>query len=66
MAGIKLADNAKVIHFSAVDPGRDAMVFTVAGSHGTLDDSLLSAKLTPSTSTRARDGPPAACAASGS
>ncbi|MCY0920467.1 MULTISPECIES: DNA gyrase/topoisomerase IV subunit A [unclassified Streptomyces] len=47
MAGIKLADNAKVIHFSAVDPGRDAMVFTVAGSHGTLDDSLLSAKLTP-------------------
>ncbi|MEU9799344.1 DNA topoisomerase IV subunit A [Streptomyces sp. NPDC051000] len=47
MAGIKLADNAKVIHFSAVDPARDAVVFTVAGSHGTLDDSLLSAKLTP-------------------
>ncbi|MFA7762674.1 DNA gyrase/topoisomerase IV subunit A [Streptomyces sp. NRRL S-448] len=47
MAGIKLADNAKVIHFSAVDPARDAVVFTVAGSHGTLDDSVLSGKLTP-------------------
>ncbi|MFJ4778840.1 DNA topoisomerase (ATP-hydrolyzing) subunit A [Streptomyces sp. NPDC088762] len=47
MAGIKLAENAKVIHFSAVDPARDAMVFTVAGSHGTLDDSVLSGKLTP-------------------
>lgn len=47
MAGIKLADNAKVIHFSAVDPAKDAVVFTVAGSHGTLDDSMLSVKLTP-------------------
>ncbi|MEU9029053.1 DNA topoisomerase IV subunit A [Streptomyces sp. NPDC048383] len=47
MAGIKLADNAKVIHFSAVDPARDAMVFTVAGSQGTLDDSVRSGKLTP-------------------
>ncbi|MBT2467248.1 DNA topoisomerase IV subunit A [Streptomyces sp. ISL-66] len=47
MAGIKLADNAKVIHFSAVDPARDAVVFTVAGSQGTLDDSMLSGKLTP-------------------
>ncbi|KJY47772.1 DNA topoisomerase IV subunit A [Streptomyces sp. NRRL S-444] len=47
MAGIKLAENAKVIHFSAVDPARDALVFTVAGSHGTLDDSMLSGKLTP-------------------
>ncbi|MFD8630929.1 DNA topoisomerase (ATP-hydrolyzing) subunit A [Streptomyces sp. NPDC059533] len=47
MAGIKLSDNAKVIHFSAVDPARDAVVFTVAGSHGTLDDSVLSGKLTP-------------------
>ncbi|MEU9250428.1 DNA topoisomerase IV subunit A [Streptomyces sp. NPDC048270] len=47
MAGVKLAENAKVIHFSAVDPARDAMVFTVAGSHGTLDDSVLSGKLTP-------------------
>ncbi|MFI5638187.1 DNA topoisomerase (ATP-hydrolyzing) subunit A [Streptomyces goshikiensis] len=47
MAGIKLSDNAKVIHFSAVDPARDAFVFTVAGSHGTLDDSVTSGKLTP-------------------
>ncbi|MFF3859327.1 DNA topoisomerase (ATP-hydrolyzing) subunit A [Streptomyces sp. NPDC002209] len=47
MAGIKLSENAKVIHFSAVDPARDAVVFTVAGSHGTLDDSMLSGKLTP-------------------
>ncbi|WP_327278942.1 MULTISPECIES: DNA topoisomerase IV subunit A [unclassified Streptomyces] len=47
MAGIKLSDNAKVIHFSAVDPARDALVFTVAGSHGTLDDSMQSGKLTP-------------------
>ncbi|MFI5547074.1 DNA topoisomerase (ATP-hydrolyzing) subunit A [Streptomyces sp. NPDC051815] len=47
MAGIKLSADAKVIHFSAVDPGRDAVVFTVAGSHGTLDDSMLSGKLTP-------------------
>ncbi|MEU9003915.1 DNA topoisomerase IV subunit A [Streptomyces sp. NPDC048551] len=47
MAGIKLAGNAKVIHFSAVDPSRDAVVFSVAGSHGTLDDSVRSCKLTP-------------------
>lgn len=47
MAGIKLSDGAKVIHFSAVDPARDAVVFTVAGSHGTLDDSMQSGKLTP-------------------
>ncbi|MCX4806234.1 DNA topoisomerase IV subunit A [Streptomyces sp. NBC_01214] len=47
MAGIKLADGAKVIHFSAVDPARDALVFTVAGSQGTLDGSVLSGKLTP-------------------
>ncbi|GAA3266010.1 DNA topoisomerase IV subunit A [Streptomyces lavendulae] len=47
MAGIKLAENAKVIHFSAVDPARDAVVFSVAGSHGTLDDSVRSGKLTP-------------------
>ncbi|MER7736615.1 DNA topoisomerase IV subunit A [Streptomyces erythrochromogenes] len=47
MAGIKLSENAKVIHFSAVDPARDAVVFTVAGSHGTLDDSVTSGKLTP-------------------
>ncbi|GLW00420.1 DNA gyrase/topoisomerase IV subunit A [Streptomyces lavendulae] len=47
MAGIKLAEDAKVIHFSAVDPARDAVVFSVAGSHGTLDDSVRSGKLTP-------------------
>ncbi|MFI1447556.1 DNA topoisomerase (ATP-hydrolyzing) subunit A [Streptomyces virginiae] len=47
MAGIKLAENAKVIHFSAVDPAREAVVFTVAGSHGTLDDSVTSGKVTP-------------------
>lgn len=47
MAGIKLGGGAKVISFTAVDPASDAMVFTVAGSHGTLDDSELTAKLTP-------------------
>jgi DNA gyrase subunit A len=48
MAGIKLADDAKVIHFSAIDPGTDAVVITVAGSRGTLDDSVqTTAKLTP-------------------
>ncbi|MEU9121688.1 DNA topoisomerase IV subunit A [Streptomyces sp. NPDC048506] len=47
MAGIKLGSGAKVISFSAVDPASDAMVFTVAGSHGTLDDSVATAKLTP-------------------
>ncbi|MEV7724804.1 DNA topoisomerase (ATP-hydrolyzing) subunit A [Streptomyces sp. NPDC101733] len=47
MAGVKLSDNAKVIHFSAVDPAVDGVVFTVAGSLGTLDDSVHSGKLTP-------------------
>jgi DNA gyrase subunit A len=48
MAGIKLTEGAKVIHFSAVDPGADAMVLTIAGSRGTLDDSVqTTAKLTP-------------------
>ncbi|TQJ90524.1 DNA topoisomerase (ATP-hydrolyzing) subunit A [Streptomyces sp. SLBN-31] len=48
MAGIKLAEGAKVISFTAVDPAADAMVFTVAGSRGTLDDSVqTTAKLTP-------------------
>ncbi|GCD42494.1 DNA topoisomerase (ATP-hydrolyzing) subunit A [Streptomyces paromomycinus] len=47
MAGVKLGPDAKVIFFSAVDPGADAMVFTVSGSHGTLDDSVSTAKLTP-------------------
>ncbi|MFJ9418715.1 DNA topoisomerase (ATP-hydrolyzing) subunit A [Streptomyces sp. NPDC101227] len=47
MAGIKLGEGAKVIAFTAVDPAAEAMVFTVAGSHGTLDDSVATAKLTP-------------------
>ncbi|CAL9400696.1 DNA gyrase/topoisomerase IV subunit A [Streptomyces sp. enrichment culture] len=48
MAGVKLSADAKVIHFTAVDPSADAVVFTVAGSRGTLDDSVqTTAKLTP-------------------
>ncbi|MFJ2818024.1 DNA topoisomerase (ATP-hydrolyzing) subunit A [Streptomyces sp. NPDC091279] len=48
MTGIKLTDGAKVISFTAVDPASDAVVFTVAGSRGTLDDSVqTTAKLTP-------------------
>ncbi|MEV6792271.1 DNA topoisomerase IV subunit A [Streptomyces sp. NPDC051320] len=47
MAGIKLSAGAKVISFTAVDPAADAAVFTVASSHGTLDDSVRTAKLTP-------------------
>ncbi|MFF3841619.1 DNA topoisomerase (ATP-hydrolyzing) subunit A [Streptomyces sp. NPDC001930] len=48
MAGVKLADGADVISFTAVDPAADAVVFTVAGSTGTLDSSAAtSAKLTP-------------------
>ncbi|MFF0011635.1 DNA topoisomerase (ATP-hydrolyzing) subunit A [Streptomyces sp. NPDC005374] len=48
MAGIKLVEGAKVISFTAVDPAVEAVVFTVAGSRGTLDDSVqTTAKLTP-------------------
>ncbi|MCD2463917.1 MULTISPECIES: DNA topoisomerase (ATP-hydrolyzing) subunit A [unclassified Streptomyces] len=48
MAGVKLADGADVLSFTAVDPAADAVVFTVAGSTGTLDSSAgTSAKLTP-------------------
>ncbi|WP_327705252.1 DNA topoisomerase IV subunit A [Streptomyces decoyicus] len=47
MAGVKLGEGVKVIAFAAVDPASEAMVFTVAGSHGTLDDSEATAKLTP-------------------
>ncbi|MYS11669.1 DNA topoisomerase 4 subunit A [Streptomyces sp. SID6041] len=48
MAGVKLAEGAEVISFTAVDPAADAVVFTVAGSTGTLDSSAAtSAKLTP-------------------
>ncbi|MEU2023265.1 DNA topoisomerase IV subunit A [Streptomyces sp. NPDC016469] len=47
MAGVKLGAGARVLSFAAVDPAADAAVFTVAGSHGTLDDSVLTCKLTP-------------------
>ncbi|MBF8173698.1 DNA topoisomerase IV subunit A [Streptomyces olivaceus] len=48
VAGVKVADGAKVISFTVVDPAADAVVFTVAGSRGTLDDSVqTTAKLTP-------------------
>ncbi|MEV6262077.1 DNA topoisomerase IV subunit A [Streptomyces sp. NPDC051784] len=47
MAGVKVAAGAVVLSFSAVDPAEDAVVFTVAGSHGTLDDSERTWKLTP-------------------
>ncbi|GGX71405.1 DNA gyrase/topoisomerase IV subunit A [Streptomyces fructofermentans] len=48
MTGVKLTEGAKVISFTAVDPAVDAIVFTVAGSRGTLDDSVqTTAKLTP-------------------
>ncbi|MFE2637686.1 DNA topoisomerase (ATP-hydrolyzing) subunit A [Streptomyces scopuliridis] len=47
MAGIKLAEGASVISFTAVDPAADGVVFTLTGSLGTLDDSVRTAKLTP-------------------
>lgn len=47
MAGVKLTAGAEVLSFTAVDPAADAVVFTVAGSTGTLDASGTSAKLTP-------------------
>ncbi|MFC9944761.1 DNA gyrase/topoisomerase IV subunit A [Streptomyces pratensis] len=47
MAGVKLTAGATVLSFDAVDPSADAAVFTVAGSHGTLDDSERTWKLTP-------------------
>ncbi|MFI5757806.1 DNA topoisomerase (ATP-hydrolyzing) subunit A [Streptomyces sp. NPDC051569] len=47
MTGIKVTEGAAVISFTAVDPAVDAVVFTVSGSHGTLDDSVRTAKLTP-------------------
>ncbi|MFI9808054.1 DNA topoisomerase (ATP-hydrolyzing) subunit A [Streptomyces sp. NPDC052301] len=48
MAGIKLTEGAKVISFTAVEPAAEAVVFSVAGSRGTLDDSVqTTAKLTP-------------------
>nr|WSZ98901.1 DNA topoisomerase IV subunit A [Streptomyces sp. NBC_00857] len=47
MTGIKLGDDASVISFTAVEPSADGVVFTLTGSHGTLDDSVRTAKLTP-------------------
>ncbi|MFF9478282.1 DNA topoisomerase (ATP-hydrolyzing) subunit A [Streptomyces sp. NPDC014733] len=47
MAGVKLGAGSKVLSFAAVDPAADAVVFTVAGSHGMLDGSVATAKLTP-------------------
>jgi DNA gyrase subunit A len=48
MAGIKLAEGAKVLSFTAIDPAADAVVVTVAGSRGTLDDSVqTTGKVTP-------------------
>ncbi|MGW2261499.1 DNA gyrase/topoisomerase IV subunit A [Streptomyces sp. NPDC001780] len=47
MAGIKLAEGASVISFTAVDPAADAAVFTLTGSLGTLDVPARTAKLTP-------------------
>ncbi|WP_328916616.1 MULTISPECIES: DNA gyrase/topoisomerase IV subunit A [unclassified Streptomyces] len=48
MTGVKLADGAKVISFTAVDPAVDAVVFTVARAEEALDGSGEgTAKLTP-------------------
>ncbi|MFC1434667.1 DNA topoisomerase (ATP-hydrolyzing) subunit A [Streptacidiphilus sp. N1-3] len=49
MAGIKLADGARVLSFTAVDPAADAVVVTVAGSTDALDGlgGLGTAKATP-------------------
>ncbi|EFG09779.1 DNA topoisomerase IV subunit A, partial [Streptomyces clavuligerus] len=47
MAGVKLADGARVLSFTAVDPAAEAVVFTAAGSTGALDDSVTTVKLTP-------------------
>ncbi|MEU2116955.1 DNA topoisomerase IV subunit A [Streptomyces sp. NPDC016459] len=47
MAGVKLSAGAEVLSFTTVDPAADAVVFTVAGSTGTLDSAGTSAKLTP-------------------
>lgn len=48
MAGIKLADGASVISFTAVDPERDGVVLSVAGSSNALPGAVPgTAKLTP-------------------
>ncbi|WP_377269036.1 DNA topoisomerase (ATP-hydrolyzing) subunit A [Peterkaempfera sp. SMS 1(5)a] len=48
MAGVKLADGARVLSFTAVDPAADAVVLSVATATGTLDgETQTSWKLTP-------------------
>ncbi|TDW76693.1 DNA gyrase/topoisomerase IV subunit A [Kribbella pratensis] len=48
MAGVRLAANAKVVFFGAVDPGRDAQVVTIAGSSSALPGTEVGAvKVTP-------------------
>ncbi|NJP66860.1 DNA gyrase/topoisomerase IV subunit A [Streptomyces spiramenti] len=46
MAGIKLADDVRVISFTVVDPGSEAVVVTVADNDETLDEGG-GAKMTP-------------------
>jgi len=48
MAGIKLADGAEVISFTAVDPAVDAVVLSIAAASETLEDTTQTSwKLTP-------------------
>jgi DNA gyrase subunit A len=48
MAGINLAPKAKVLFFGAIDPNRDAVLVTVAGSAGTLPGTQIGTiKVTP-------------------
>ncbi|MFI9364150.1 DNA topoisomerase (ATP-hydrolyzing) subunit A [Kitasatospora sp. NPDC053057] len=48
MAGIKLAEGARVLSFTAVDPAVDAVVVSVAAASGTLSgDEQVSWKVTP-------------------
>ena len=48
MAGIRLNDGARVVHFGAVDPSRENVVVTAAGSTSALPGtSVASVKVTP-------------------
>ncbi len=48
MAGVRLADGERVVHFGAVDPDRDNVVVTAAGTSGALPGtSGASVKVTP-------------------
>jgi DNA gyrase subunit A len=48
MAGIKLAEGASVISFTAIDPERDAVVLSVAGSSSAIPGTMPgTAKVTP-------------------